>query len=59
MSALSHQHDEQLFNPLEVEEFRQDDASAGRTLGTLLTVLFTYTAIIMSGVVLWTIHILS
>ncbi len=47
------------FDPIEIDEFHQDDASAGKTIGVILTILFTYTAIIMSGVLWWTIRTLG
>ncbi|MDA1017059.1 MAG: hypothetical protein O3A00_21700 [Planctomycetota bacterium] len=47
---------DELFEPLEVESFRQEDGDAGRHITIILCSLFIYTAIIMSVVLWWTLR---
>jgi cytoskeletal protein RodZ len=42
------------FSAVEVEQFDADDATAGRAIGKLLSVLFLYTVLAMSLVIWWT-----
>ena len=42
------------FSDEELEQFKAGDALAGRTIGKIMATLFTYTVIIMSVVILWT-----
>lgn len=63
MSATAH-HDprltdgtprlEDLFTPAELRQFAEDDRTAGRRIGRILTSLFIYTLIAMSVVTWWT-----
>lgn len=45
-----------LFNRAELEQFDQDDQTAGRAIGKMLALFFFYTVIAMSLVVWWTIR---
>lgn len=45
-----------LFDRTELEQFDQDDQSAGRAIGKMLTLFFFYTVIAMSLVVWWTVR---
>ncbi|MCR9201235.1 MAG: hypothetical protein NXI04_21550 [Planctomycetaceae bacterium] len=42
------------FSPSELEQFRADDAAAGRTICTILTTLFTVCVLLATGVITWT-----
>ena len=42
------------FSDEELEQFKADNALAGRTIGKILATLFTYTVIIMFVVIWWT-----
>jgi|HubBroStandDraft_3_1064219.scaffolds.fasta_scaffold412227_1 hypothetical protein len=44
------------FSEQQVEQFEEDDADAGRSLGKMLAIFFLYTVIVMSGVGWWTFH---
>ena len=50
--------DELLFTTAEIGQFSEEDNSAGRTIGTLLSTLFLYTVIIMTIVLWWTMRTL-
>ena len=43
----------ELFTARELEEFREDDASAGRTIGTILCVMFAWLLFVSIAVVWW------
>ena len=43
-----------LFSVAEVEQFSEDDVTAGRAIGKMLSVLFLYTVLAMSLVTWWT-----
>ena len=43
------------FGEGEIDQFEQDDISAGRTIGVMLAVLFIYTVVAMSFVAAWTV----
>ena len=45
---------EPLFSPVELEQFDADDVVAGSAIGKMLSLLFLYTVLAMSGVVWWT-----
>ena len=53
-SGQSDQLQQYPFSDEELEQFQSDDAAAGRTIGKMLATLFTYTVIIMSVVIWWT-----
>jgi len=43
-----------LFSVSEVEQFSEDDVTAGRAIGKMLSILFLYTVLAMSLVTWWT-----
>lgn len=43
-----------LFSVAEVEQFTDDDTTAGRAIGKLLSALFLYTVLAMTLVIWWT-----
>jgi hypothetical protein len=45
---------EPLFSVSEVEQFTDDDTTAGRAIGKMLSVLFLYTVFAMTLVIWWT-----
>ena len=45
---------EALFSNAELREFESDDEVAGRAIGVMLSLLFIYTMLAMSGVAVWT-----
>ena len=48
-----------LFSPSEVEQFSEDDVTAGRAIGKMLSLLFLYTVLAMSLVTWWTFHVVG
>ncbi len=48
-----------VFTPLEKEQFDEDDVTAGRAIGKMLSLLFLYTVIAMSLVSWWTFSAVS
>jgi len=46
--------DKPLFSVAEVEQFTDDDTTAGRAIGKMLSALFLYTVLAMSLVIWWT-----
>ena len=44
-----------VFTREQIRQFRADDGAAIGTIAKIMTTLFTYTVIIMTGVLLWTI----
>ena len=47
---------EPLFTVAEVEQLSNDDVTAGRTVGKMLTLMFLYTVLAMSLVSWWTVR---
>lgn len=52
--VATQEHHEISFSDEELEQFKADDAAAGRAIGKILSTLFIYTAIIMLIVIWWT-----
>ena len=46
--------DKPLFSVAEVEQFTEDDTTAGRAIGKMLSALFLYTVLAMALVIWWT-----
>lgn len=42
------------FSAADLEQFRTEDAAAGRTICTILTTLFTVCVLLATGVIIWT-----
>ncbi len=53
-SAETETPDEPLFSVAEVEQFADDDVTAGRAIGKMLSALFLYTVFAMLLVTWWT-----
>lgn len=51
--AASDNHDE-LFSPVEIEQFGADDVTAGGVIGKMLSALFLYTVLAMGIAGWWT-----
>ena len=49
----------ELFSRRELDQFARDDEEAGRRIGKILAVLFIYTVIAMSVVILWTFQVVQ
>lgn len=52
-------NDEALFTVAEVEQLSDDDVTAGRAIGKMLSALFLYTVLAMSLVTWWTFRSVS
>ena len=48
-----------LFSVSEVEQFSEDDVTAGRAIGKMLSLLFLYTVLAMSLVTWWTFRVVG
>ena len=51
--------EEPLFSVAEVEQFSEDDTTAGRAIGKMLSALFLYTVLAMCLVTWWTLSSLA